>query len=254
MWEGNDSMIQQCMRVMEGQSTVNYANSTNCVLTLVSFVCGSTAKAHLFFSFFVCFLCICLLSVKQARTCQQTVLTPPQPTPPPTQTHAHRVPLKTAFHSLHIQTQLLCYLTFQRHSSHTAFHPEVDKATKNSRAVLFSFLWPFFPSLLPHGFLLLSLFLPVYLSLQTSASFLPLFHRQSGLPSPIPSFLSWHVKLLWRNSCAYTADLYQQKKIPHQPAEHLDEAGKCVLQDSDVYNVCTDPKQKEKALYLSHLP
>lgn len=88
MWEGNDSMIQQCMRVMEGQSTVNYANSTNCVLTLVSFVCGSTAKAHLFFSFFVCFLCICLLSVKQARTCQQTVLTPPnQPRPRHKLTH-----------------------------------------------------------------------------------------------------------------------------------------------------------------------
>lgn len=129
------------------------------------------------------------------------------------------------------------------------------KLTKQQKTAEQSY-FPFFDrfSLLPHGFLLLSLFLPVYLSLQTSASFLPLFHRQSGLPSPIPSFLSWHVKLLLRNSCAYTADLYQQKKIPHQPAEHLDEAGKCVLQGSDVYNVCTAPKQKEKALYLSHLP
>lgn len=254
MWEGNDSMIQQCMRVMEGQSTVNYANSTNCVLTLVSFVCGSTAKAHLFFSFFVCFLCICLLSVKQARTCQQTVLTPPnQPRPRHKLTHteSHLRQHSTASTYKHNSS-------VTSHSSGTAatlhFILKLTKQQKNSRAVLFSFLWPFLPSLLPHGFLLLSLFLPVYLSLQTSASFLPLFHRQSGLPSPIPSFLSWHVKLLWRNSCAYTADLYQQKKIPHQPAEHLDEAGKCVLQDSDVYNVCTDPKQKEKALYLSHLP
>lgn len=173
--------------------------------------------------------------------------------PPPTQTHTHRVPLKTAFHSLHIQTH---NSSVTSHSCGTAATLHfILKLTKQQKTAEQSY-FPFFDrfSLLPHGFLLLSLFLPVYLSLQTSASFLPLFHRQSGLPSPIPSFLSWHVKLLLRNSCAYTADLYQQKKIPHQPAEHLDEAGKCVLQGSDVYNVCTAPKQKEKALYLSHLP
>lgn len=173
--------------------------------------------------------------------------------PPPTQTHAHRVPLKTAFHSLHIQTHNSSVTSHSRGTAATLHF--ILKLTKQQKTAEQSY-FPFFDrfSLLPHGFLLLSLFLPVYLSLQTSASFLPLFHRQSGLPSPIPSFLSWHVKLLLRNSCAYTADLYQQKKIPHQPAEHLDEAGKCVLQGSDVYNVCTAPKQKEKALYLSHLP
>lgn len=134
-------MVLQCMRVMEGQSTVNYANSTNCVLTLVSFVCGSIAKAHLgVFCLFVCLLCICLLSVKQARTCQQTVLTPPL-SPPPTQTHAHRVPLKTAFHSLHIQTHNSSVTSHSRGTAATLHF--ILKLTKQQKTAEQSY-FPFF--------------------------------------------------------------------------------------------------------------
>lgn len=177
-------MVLQCMRVMEGQSTVNYANSTNCVLTLVSFVCGSIAKAYLgFFCLFVFCVYACYRWSKQ-EPANKLSLHPPSPRPRHKLTHTESH-LRQHSTASTLNTQLLCYLTFPRHSSHTAFHPEVDKATKNSRAVLFSFLWPFLssPTRLP-----LAVSLSARLSLTPNICFFPSSLPPSVWPSLPHSF------------------------------------------------------------------